>query len=463
MFDEPVVYVDIETSGGSYKTSRIIEVAAIRVLAGEIVEEFHSLVNPGTRIPYWITNLTGISENDLVQAPSFADIAHQLQAILKDAVFIAHNVRFDYSFIKNELEQQGFIFNPKMLCTVRLSRALFPEHKVHKLESIIARHNISVTERHRARDDANAIFEFTKLAHKQHGAELFNEAVKKQLKTKTMPPHLDEQDMAAITNKTGVYIFEDENGTPLYIGKSVNIRSRILSHFSQDTKVFKEMKISQKTHNLRTVETGSELEALLLESKMIKELLPIYNKKLRRNTLQSVFIKNINAKGYMTIDVSNRDLSEVSNFDDIYGVYPTKGKAKSTLEDLMKTYQLCPKLMGLEKSTKACFSYQLGKCKGACIGKEPMALYNMRVEFALQRSKIASWPYKSPVAIALDETNAVVVDQWIVMGYLDQAQSEYPSFRSVPKLFDMDTYRILKSFIKNKTSGTSIVPYTLSV
>jgi DNA polymerase-3 subunit epsilon len=371
MFEEPVVYLDIETSGGSLATSRIIEVAAIRVENQEIVEEFTTLLNPGTSIPSWITNLTGITTNDVAPAPFFEDIAYQLLQILDGATFIAHNVRFDYSYIKKELQACGYEYNPKLLCTVRLSRALYPECKGHSLEKIIARHAISVSARHRAYDDALAIKDFSELAYHEKGVEAFQAAVQKQFKTRSMPPNLREADLAAIGHTPGVYVFEDKEGSPLYVGKSVNLRNRVLSHFNQDTKHVKEMQLSLGVHTVRTVETKTELEALLLESSMVKDLLPIHNRKLRRVKSHFVFLKSTDEQGYTTIRIADVDLSEQADLSQIYGMYASRAKAKAALEEKRQTYRLCPKLLGLEHGKGACFMYQLGKCPGACKGSEP--------------------------------------------------------------------------------------------
>ncbi len=150
MNNTPLVYVDIETNGGNGSRGRIIEVAAIKVINGEITDSFTSLVNPGSDIPYWITKLTGIVNNDLVSAPYFEDIAEQLHTFLDDCLFVAHNVLFDYSFIKRQFKELGYSFNPKLLCTVRLSRALYKNETGHSLEKIISRHNIEVSARHTA-------------------------------------------------------------------------------------------------------------------------------------------------------------------------------------------------------------------------------------------------------------------------------------------------------------------------
>lgn len=460
IYREPVVYVDIETSGSNIERSKIIEIGVIRVEDGKIVDELKTLVNPGTSIPFWITKLTGITENDLVHAPYFEDIAYQLNQILDGAIFIAHHVRFDYSYIKRQLKTEGYDYNPPLLCTVRLSRALYPENKGHSLEKIISRHGIAVAARHRAYDDARAIKDFSELAAREKGLELFHEAVSKQLKTRSLPPNLDASYMENVTNKPGVYVFEDEGGSPLYIGKSVTLRNRVLSHYSQDTKLNREMKLTKGTYKLRILETKNELEALLLESRMVKELLPIYNKKLRRTKSHFVLLKDTDDNGYTTITIADKDLAREADLSKIYGMYASRAKAKAALEDKQKTYELCPRFLGLEKTKTACFQYQLGRCNGACTGKESATVHNQRVEIALERSRIESWPYTTPVAIGDGAGDHIVIDNWIVLGYLNHVEAAEPDFKPVERTFDLDTYRILRSYLSNNTQGLIITPFT---
>jgi DNA polymerase-3 subunit epsilon len=463
MYAEPVVYVDIETSGSNFVSSRIIEIGVIRVEDGEIVREFKSLINPGAPLPYWITKLTGIRDCDLTDAPYFEDIAYELNDILKDAVFIAHNVRFDYSYIKRQLEAYGYKYSPKLLCTVRLSRALYKGVKGHSLEKIIARHDIAVDARHRAYDDAKAIMDFAELAFREHGQEKFEEAVARQIKTRSLPPNLDASYMDGVKHSPGVYVFEDETGSPIYVGKSVNIRSRVLSHFNSDTKIGKEMKISQNTHSLRTIETRNELEALLLESKMIKDLMPIHNRMLRRQHSSFVLVKTETVEGYSNIEIHDVELSTLENLSCIYGVYASKAKAKASLEDKLRTFDLCSKLLGLEKTAGACFLYQLGKCKGACVGKEAVGLYNARIEIALMRSKIESWPHKTPMVISTGDGTNIVVDNWIVLGYIEEVEEAEPVFRAIERSFDLDTYKILRSYIKKHLNSLKILPFNMTI
>ena len=250
MFEYPVVYVDIETTGGSASTSRVLEVAAIRVEPGGETREFSTLVDPETYVPANITRITGITQSDIAGAPKFNDIADELADIMAGAVFIAHNVRFDYSFLKMEFGRLGIDFSPKLLCTVRLSRALYRLEKGHSLAKLIERHEIPVLNRHRALADAAAIKYFTELAFSQHGEDLFNQMVERQLRTQYLPPNLDIEELESIGNVPGVYIFKNDTGQPMYVGKSVTLKNRILSHF-RDTST-REVKISQTVHNVET-------------------------------------------------------------------------------------------------------------------------------------------------------------------------------------------------------------------
>lgn len=449
IFNSPAVFVDIETNGGSGDRGRITEIALIRVENGEIVEEYSSLVNPGGSLPYWITKLTGITNEDVANAPYFDEIAGEVYRILEGAIFVAHNVRFDFSFIKRQLEAVGYSFRPKLFCTVRMSRALYKEHKGHSLEKIIARHTIAVEDRHRAMADTRAILDFTRLAIQEKGREAFEAAVALQMSTKTLPPNVDEAAFAKLPQGPGIYIFEDSEGQPLYVGKSVNIRTRVMSHFANDTKIAKEMKLSLTSHNISFIETETEIEALLLESAKIKELQPIHNQLLRRSTKQAVLVKTQNEDGYTTISIENRNLNEETELESIYGVYTSRMKAKSRLESLMKTFQLCPKLLGLETAKGQCFRAHLGLCKGACIGKEPQELYNRRVEYALERSKIEAWPFKGALSVKISQTKALIIDQWIIKGYVSAIEDGSAQLERLANGFDMDTYKILRAYLRN--------------
>ncbi len=445
MFNYPVVFVDIETTGGSYRTSRVLEVAAIRVENGVTVKEFSTLLNPETYIPSSITRLTGIRDTDVGDAPAFMDIADELSDILDGAVFIAHNVRFDYSFLKQEFAAIGRDFSPKLLCTVRLSRALYTQQKGYSLARLIERHNIPVLNRHRALEDARAILYFTQLAYDEHGSELFEQTVGLQIKTQSLPPHLDVAEVNTIDTVPGVYIFRDEKRQPLYIGKSINLKKRVMSHFQNITS--KELKISQQVHHIDTVKTGSELAALILESRLIKELQPVYNRMLRRVSLYAMLVK-ASSNGYATLSLRSGSIDDDTDLTSIYGIYKNRTVAKKRLDEVTRTFGLCPKLMGLEKAKSACFHYSLGKCKGACINEEGADLYNRRFEIALENSKIASWQYPTAISVPINEEGeSVIINNWIIQGF-QSPEGNMIINDDIKPMFDVDEYKIIRQFVR---------------
>lgn len=444
MFDYPVVFVDIETTGGSYRTSRILEIATIRFEEGKVTREFSTLLDPETYIPAYITKITGITSRDVTDKPTFVEIADELEDILRGAVFIAHNVRFDYSFIKQEFANIGREFSPRLLCTVRLSRALYATEKGHSLAKLIERHSIPVSERHRALEDARAMMYFTRTAFKEHGFELFNEAVAKQLKTQSLPPHLDVSQVNTIENVPGVYIFRDESRLPIYIGKSITLRKRVMSHFqSTDSK---ELKISQQVHHIETITTGSELTALILESKLIKELQPVHNRLLRRISKYALLVKSARGE-YAALDIKLGSVDGKTDLSRIYGIYRNRTQAKSKILEVTRLFGLCPKLMGIEKGAGACFSYSLGRCRGACIGEESSELYNRRFEIALEKSKVAMWEYPSAVSVPINEEGErVVIHNWIIQGFLNSEGEMI--INDIEPSFDVDEYKIIRKFLR---------------
>ena len=444
MFSYPVVFVDIETTGGSWRSSRVLEVAAIRYENGVETAQYTTLLNPESYIPSQITRLTGISDDMVVGAPVFNDIADQLYELFEGAVFIAHNVRFDYSFLKQEFATVGVDFSPKLLCTVRLSRALYSDQKGHSLAKLIERHDIPVDARHRALADAQAIQYFSKLAYDEHGEDIFNQMVERQLRTQYLPPNLDQNALNEIGNIPGVYIFKDDIGQPLYVGKSVTLKNRIMSHF-RDTSA-RELKISQNVHHVETVPTGSELAALVLESKLVKELQPLFNRQLRRVSKYAMLFKQ-ETDGYNTVAIKLGSIDDSTDLSNVYGMYETRTKAKRKLEELTKTFQLCPKLMGLENAKNACFSYSLGRCKGACIGEEQPDSYNRRFEIALEYTKVEQWPYGGPVTIPINTTGErVILNNWMIHGYIDQNGERI--YDELEPNFDVDEYKIIRRFLR---------------
>lgn len=449
---EPLVFVDIETNGLNHIRGRIIEVAAIRVEDGQIVRTFNKLIDPGTPLPHFITSLTGITQNDVAGAPIFTAVADELMDIMEGAIFVAHNVRFDYSFLKQEFRRIGKTFSPRQLCTVRLSRALYPEHRSHKLQSLIERHGFAAAHRHRAYDDAHVLWQFLQHVQQAFEPSLLEQAIAKQLKKPSLPKDLAADTLANLPETTGVYIFEDESGAPIYIGKSVNIKKRVASHFMRDHAEVGEFKIAQQVRAISHIATNGELDALLLESQLIKERLPLHNKKLRKQERVLFVKKELDEHGYITVRQTESSPADIGNHTDILAMYTRRSHARASLERMLREYSLCPKLLGLEKSKGACFWHQLRKCRGACVQSEPAAAYNLRVTEAFRRQQIEAWPFGGPVLLQ-DKQHAhagLIVDQWCVLGRVHQEEFCEPVISKTPSAFDLDTYSILRSYLAAK-------------
>lgn len=456
LFDQPLVCVDIETDGMNYSRGHILEIAVIRIEKGEIVDQFSTILDPGIQVPYFITNLTGITTHDLVGKPTFDDIAERLAQIMEGAVFVAHNVRFDYSFIKEEFRRIGLPFTPKMLCTVKLSRALYPFERSHKLSSLIDRHGFHYSSRHRAYDDAHVLWQFLMHVSSEFDLSVIDQVVARQIALPSLPKNLSESIIKELPNAAGVYIFEDETGAPLYVGKSIDIKKRVMSHFTRDSSEFREFKLAQRVHNIRFEITNGELSALLLESKLVKELQPIHNRKLRRRKEFIVAKKGVNKDGYDAIDYYQLSDINPDEYDCILGIYETRTKAKAAALTAVRTFDLCPKLVGIESSLGSCFSYQLRKCHGACIKKEPIRHYNNRLALAYERTTLAHWPYESAITISEAEDysgESLVIDKWRIIGRLSQGK-----LINYDEVFDVDAYKILKAFLMRPEKQLKITP-----
>lgn len=227
-------FLDIETTGGNHSHDRITEIGIRFWRAGEVVDEWQTLINPQTRISPFIQSLTGISNAMVADAPVFADIANELEEQLKDTIFVAHNARFDYGFIKAEFRRLGSLFSAKVLCTVKLSRKLYPGFRRHNMDALIERHGLGQVQRHRALGDVSAMLAFFEHALAEKGGETMDAAIAELLQRPSIPSHLPVDVLQDLPSGPGVYRFYGENDVLLYVGKSTNIAQRVASHFSGD-------------------------------------------------------------------------------------------------------------------------------------------------------------------------------------------------------------------------------------
>lgn len=464
MVNDTYVFVDVETTGVNAARGRVIELAAIRVENDIVVKTLTTLVNPEMPISYQITQITGISDADVAGKPTFQEIADELSDILDGAVFVAHNVRFDYSFLRHEFRRVGKKFLPKQLCTVKLSRSLYPEMARHRLSDVIAHHGFSFESRHRAYDDANVLVQFWKKIREDHPEQVIDDAIAKQMRRPSIPTYINHKDIDALPQAPGVYVFHDDAGDPIYIGKSIDIKTRVLSHFLRDVDEQKEFKISQLIRSISYTRTTGELSALLLESAMIKEKMPLYNRRLRRLKKLTITTRLVDASGYTVLALEELSMNELPDRSQIVAMHPRRSAARDSLERHIKTFELCPKLCGVEWGKGPCFAYQLGKCRGACIGEELPSSYNARVDIAYQGRGVDEWPYDGAVLIVerddeSGEQTGFVVDNWIIRAKLHYLPDMDVVVEPYQELFDLDAYTILRNYLLTRGERVTISPY----
>ncbi len=453
MTPDRLAFIDLETTGANPAHDRITEIGIVEV-DGETVSRWSTLVNPERSIPEFIQRMTGISNAMVADAPTFDAVAGEVARRLQGRLFIAHNARFDYGFVRQAFQRLGKRFQADVLCTVRLSRRLFPEHHKHNLDSLIERHGLVADDRHRALADADLIWQFWHKIGREIDGERIGEAVRHQLKRPSLPPHLPSDCLDDLPEAPGVYLFYGENDALLYVGKGVNLRQRVQSHFSAGTREARELRIAQEIRRIDWQETVGELGAQLLESRLVKARQPAYNRRLRPSTEICAWRLDEVAPGdFRPRLVSSADADPGLN-GELYGLFSSRRDATLALRKIAEAHQLCPVLLGLEKAAPPghpCVAYQVRQCRGACTGRESAGLHSARLMSAFARLRVDAWPYPGPIGIVerdefLDREAVYLVDAWRHLGTA-RTESELEDLLGAPPEaeFDLDIYKLLKS------------------
>ena len=449
MLDQPLVILDVETTGANPVYDRVTEVGLIEIERGRSVAEWATLVNPGTRIPPAIQSLTGITDDMVALAPSFAEIAPRLLARLEGKLLVAHNARFDYGFLRNEFRRAGLRYSSRVLCTVKLSRRLFPAESRHNLDALMARHDVACDARHRALGDARAVWLLVSQWRRDLAPEAIAAAVDALVRAPTIPAGLGEGALDEIPEAPGVYLFYGENDVVLYVGKSINLRSRVLAHFAGDHRDARDMKIAQQVKRVDWNETAGELGALIEESRLVKSLAPVYNRQLRRAAELCAWHWRVGELHGPPRLVTAHELERVG-FDDLYGLFRSRAAAIEALREIAAAHQLCPIVLGLEKGKGPCFAHQLKRCRGACVGKESLTVHALRLGTALAQLRMRPWPFRGRIGVlepGAARGEIIVLDRWCYLGTVrsEAELGELAGERLRPQ-FDLDTYKILTRF-----------------
>lgn len=368
---------DIETTGGYAGANGITEIC-IHIFDGmEIVESYETLINPGKPIPNYIQGMTGITDEMVEDAPTFSQVAGKIYTLLSDRIFIAHNVNFDYSFIKYHLKESGYELNSKKLCTVRLSRKIFPGFTSYSLGRLCDSLGIRIENRHRAGGDTDATVQVFKLLLQHDKDQHIVKSLQRNSKESTLPPNVPKEHFDKLPYTPGIYYFHNEKGKIIYVGKANNIRYRVNSHFSNNSESRQKQNFMRHTHAISYQPCGTELMACILESTEIKKKWPAFNSSQKRweDTYGIFLYEDQNGYQRLAIDKNRKRLNPVYTFH-----YLAEGH--SLLRKLIKEFKLCPKLCFMQKDDIKCEGIKEGYCNAACECREDAPAYNERISIA---------------------------------------------------------------------------------
>jgi len=444
------VIIDIETTGGSPKQSKITEIAMYKHDGVSVIDEFESLVNPGIPIPEFIVNLTGISDAMVRNAPKFEEIAKKIVEFTEGCIFVAHNVTFDYGVIRHEFRKLGFDYRRRNLCTVIASRKIIPGHDSYSLGKLTNSLGIKIQGRHRAGGDALATAKLFTILYEENQYELID-LINEDLNPKILHPNLDLAELEEIPDRAGVYKFFNEFNQLIFVGKSKHIRRRIDQHL-KNTKSKKGLDLIKEIVRIEYEITGSDLIATLLESNYIKLEQPTFNAPFRKTKYTYGLFQYNDTKGYIHFFVS---LTSRLTENPLIG-FASKKEGESYLNKQASLFGLCKKLCELDATTSSCLDYNSGSCKGACMQLESTLEYNERAtafieEVLLSNQKfyiIDSGRQKGEKSILLVEHGEIVSFGYTPFHFqfnaLDKWRHTLNDFES-----NLDSFTILRRYLKD--------------
>lgn len=362
--------VDIETTGGYAAASSITEISVFIHDGTKVVKHFETLINPQQSIPRYITALTGIDDAMVKDAPAFDEIADVLFDLLNDNIFVAHSVNFDYSFVKHQLKNSGYDLTAKKICTVRLGRKIFPGLPSYSLGNLCRTLNINIENRHRAGGDAKATVTLFEYYLANNGDVFINEMLKKSSKDQWLPLHLDKKEIDQLPAKPGVYYFHNSKDKVVYVGKAINIKKRVSSHFTHNDPDRKRQNFLRNIHKVTHRECATELEALVLESTEIKRIWPLYNRSQKQPLQKYALYLFEDARGYMRLAIDKKK----KNVQALY-VFNLLHEGLVMLQKMIEEFELNAKLCFLDKTPFTITDYEF---------LEPPSIYNGKINRALE-------------------------------------------------------------------------------
>lgn len=407
--------VDIETTGSYAAGNGITEIAIVTHDGRQVVDFYETLINPHQQIPYFIERLTGINNNMVADAPSFSEVAETIHELLKDKVFVAHNVNFDYSFIKHHLEASGYTLGAKKLCTVRMARKIVPGMSSYSLGKLCHQLGINHANHHRAGGDAMATADLFALLVANDKEDVITTMLKGRNREQYLPPHLPVQQVDSLPPVPGVYYFYNVAGKAVYVGKAKNLKRRVKSHFSNNKTGKQKQDFLRDIHRISYKECATDLMAHILESTEIRRLWPIYNRSQRGYLPKFGLYVYEDQQGYkrFTIEKNKQVYKPVHTFNTLI-------EGHNRIRELISEFGLCARLCNLAKGADCANGVYAEGCNGQCTRLKAKK-YNRRVDDAIKwlHKQLPTFAYVDK-GITDDEQSCILVNKgaFYGMGYL---------------------------------------------
>ncbi|PKQ42506.1 DNA polymerase III subunit epsilon [Pseudomonas sp. YY-1] len=447
--------MEVKTTGVHPARDAIWELAIIQVDAeGCVAERLHWLFEPGVALPPQLLSLSGLHPLELSGQPRIDSEARAIADAIRGRVLMGHNLRFSLAFLRRVLPDWKTL-RPPQLCTLRLARATLPQLASAGFDALCAHFGITRFFRDRAVPDAEAVLTLAQHLLQQVAPTTLGQ----QLRSAARPPLLAAERFARLPERPGVYYFLDDGGAQLYVGKSRNLRRRVMSHFQNDHRDRRSLQMVQQIRDVQLAVTAGELGALLLESADIKRLQPLYNRRLRKQRELLTWALT-GEPGELHIELLQHHALRPGLRH--VGLFRSRHQARQWLLEQARERRLCLRVLGLEEGEGACFAYQLGHCAGACCGEEPRSAHDRRLLAGAERLQTQAWPWNGPVALVeRDEQHGLtqwhVLDQWRHLGTVDQLEHAQPLLAARRGGFNLDTYHILIGHLR-RHPNMEIVP-----
>jgi DNA polymerase III subunit epsilon len=435
--------VDLETTGADPSRDRITEIGILVVEGETLIEQWGSLVNPGMPIPQRIQALIGITDEMVENAPIFDEISGIVAEKLANAVFVAHNVRFDYNFLRAAYERIGTPWEAPVMCSVKFSRALDPEFARHGLDAIIERNHYHIESRHRALDDARIVWQFLGDARLRADDTRLQRAWDKAYSPTSGVPRLPRGDLEALPDVPGAWVFRSATGQVLDLGWARDLRSQVLGFFTANRQSAKNKKLAAAVHDVDTWPCAGDLGAQLQELALARNL--------KEQAVSGAVGWHWHKTGAITVPVltlENLADTDPADWQNIYGCLRGEREATTTLRELASKHQLCASRIGLEQGGGPCQAVHLGRCRGVCIGREDPEVHDQRLALAMASLLRKPWPFDGPIQIRehhagheLDQVH--VFDQWCLLGSASDEAALADLLDNLPsRRFDADIFRL---------------------